>query len=82
MNVHLVNAYQHGTLQKVAEAIWAHIFDVEASKNFHMHICSEEHPDDFNRDEEMEALERLAESRRSGTHSSWCITGIPYQLYR
>ena len=58
MNVYLVSAYQHGTLQKVAEAIRTHIFDVEALKNFHMHICSEEYPDVEKRDEEKESLEK------------------------
>ena len=54
----LVNAFQHGTLQRVAKAIWTHIFDVEALKNLHMHICSEEYPDVEKLDEKVESLER------------------------
>ena len=37
MNLHLVNAYQHGTLKTVGEAIRARTCDVEQLKSFHMH---------------------------------------------
>ena len=43
--VHLVNIYQHGTLQDVANALKKNALNAEALKSFHMHICSEEHPD-------------------------------------
>ena len=58
MNVHFVNAYQHGTSKKVAEAIRAVIFDVVELKNFHMHICSGEYADVEDREDEMETLEK------------------------
>ena len=59
MNVHLVNAYQNGKLQKIAEAIRAKIFDVEELKQIHMHMCSEKYPDTTNLEREMEELESI-----------------------
>ena len=42
---HLVNIYQHSTLQDVAVALKKNALSAEALQAFHMHICSEEHPD-------------------------------------
>ena len=45
LHMHLVNMYQHGTLQDVAAALKKNALTAETLQAFHMHICNEEHPD-------------------------------------
>ena len=45
LHMHLVNMYQHGTLQDVADALRNNALSAETLQAFHMAICSEEHPD-------------------------------------
>ena len=44
-HLHLVNAYQHKTMHEIAERLKSGLLSAGAVRSFHMHLCSEEHPD-------------------------------------
>ena len=57
-HAHVVNIYQHGTLEDVARAIRQGFLDSDTLKSYCMHICNEEHTDIAKHNADIDELEK------------------------
>ena len=73
MDVRLVNAYKHGALKTVTDALRGGISDVVQLESFHMHMCSEEYPNADAHDNEMETLEAAWPKIEGPEHAAFGI---------